>query len=43
MLATMPIALDVQPKGKTSDSGTVALSNVLGGVSLLGLTYIIVS
>ncbi len=43
MLATMPIALDVQPKGKTGDSGTVALSNVLGGVSLLGLTYIIVS
>ena len=43
MLATMPIALDVQPKGKTGDSATVALSNVLGGVSLLGLTYIIVS
>ncbi len=40
MLATMPIALD---RGKGSDTSTVALSNVLGGASLIGLTYIIVS
>lgn len=43
MLATMPITLDPQGKGRGGDASTVALSNVLGGVSLLGLTYIIVS
>ncbi len=45
MLATMPIAFDVQSRGRggEADSSTVALSNVLGAVSLTALTYIIVT
>lgn len=45
MLATMPIDFDVQSKGRggDADSSTVALSNLLGAVSLMVLTYIIVT
>jgi len=45
MLATMPIGFDVQSKGRggDADSSTVALSNVLGAVSLMVLTYVIVT
>ena len=45
MLATMPIAFDVQSRGRggDADSSTIALSTALGAVSLMGLTYIIVT
>ncbi len=43
MLATMPIAFQTKGRGGDADSSTVALSTLLGGVSLLVLTYVIVS